>query len=598
MIDYKVRIADPRRHVFEVDCCVSGLSDGEVFELPSWIPGSYLLREYARHVIGAVALDAQGHRQTVEKIAHNAWYCPGIVNGLTLRLHIYALDESVRGAWLDVSRAFFNGPCLFARPRRQPDSEVRLMLEAPRHAGLHQWRVATAMTPLDTDARGFGTYTAEDYDELLDQPFEIGEFDRVEFRAQGIPHSLVVAGRHDGDLEKVAADLRKLCSSQIRFFGEPPPFDRYVFLCAAVSGGYGGLEHRFSSSLMFHRDDLPRRGEEAATQRYQKMLSLASHEYFHAWHVKRTMPAAFVPYRLDERNHTRLLWVFEGITSYYQDRFLLRSGLLGKQDYLRRLAEIISNVWRVPGRHVQSLAEASFDAWDKHYKPEANSPNAGISYYTKGAIIALALDLEIRLRHDSRVSIDTVVQALWREFGAKEIGLPEDGFETLTRALAGEELAEFFDYTIRGTEDPPLQKLFSQFGIDMRLDTIVQRNGGALAGAAASPSRPWLGIVPKRAADGVECVSVLDDGPAQAAGMNPGDVIVALDRRKASLDSLDGLLGRLAVGADVVVSAFRGDELLDFQVRLDALPPQVCSLAFAPAAGPVQIARRDAWLYE
>jgi len=596
LIEYTVRIADVNRHLFEVDCCVGGISGGEIFEFPSWIPGSYLLREYARHVVGAQALDPQGRPQPLEKIAHNAWRCRSDADALTLRLLVYALDPSVRGAYLDARRGYFNGPCLFARPRSKPDSSVRLRLEAPRHAGQRRWSVATAMTPVDTNARGFGVYEARDYDELLDHPFEIGEFDRVEFAVHGVPHSLVVAGSHDGDLERVAADIQRLCSIQIRFFGEPPPFDRYVFLCVTASSGYGGLEHRYSSSLMFHRDDLPRHGGEPATQRYLKMLSLASHEYFHTWHVKRTRPAAFVPYRLDERNHTRALWVFEGITSYYQDRFLLRSGLLEQQDYLRRLSEIVSSVWRVPGRQMQSLADSSFDAWDKLYKPDANSPNAGVSYYSKGAIVALALDLEIRLRHDSRTSLDTVVQALWREFGAKDIGVPEDGFERLAREFAGDELAEFFQYAIRGTQDPPLRDLFAQFGIDMQLEPTAPMPAEPSASGSVAAARLWIGVMPKRAADGVECVTVLSDGPAQEAGMNPGDVIVALARRKVSCDNLDGLLSRYGAGDRVMVSAFRGDELLDFQLTLQAAPLRYCHLQFEHSATAAQIARRDGWL--
>ena len=597
LIDYTVRIADVHRHLFEVDCRIDAAAAEEVFEFASWIPGSYLLREYARHVVRAQAIGPQGEPLVLEKIAHNAWRCTSDAGVVTLRLHVYALDASVRGAWLDARRGYFNGTCLFARPRGRPDDNVRLRIEAPLQESFNRWRVASAMRPVAADARGFGTYEAADYDELLDHPFEIGEFDRVDFHVLGIPHSLVVAGNHDGDLERVAADLQTLCSAQIQFFGAPAPFDRYVFLCLATSGGYGGLEHRCSSSLMFHRDELPRHGEQSVGARYQRMLSLASHEYFHAWHVKRTRPAAFMPYRLGERNHTRLLWVFEGITSYYQDRFLLSSGLIERDDYLRRLADIVSNVWRVPGRFVQSLEDSSFDAWDKLYKPDANSSNAGVSYYSKGALVALALDLEIRLRHDSRISLDTVVRSLWREFGAQEVGLAEDGFETLAKSIAGDDLAEFFDNAVRGTQDPPLQELLASFGIAMQLCA----GGGAPSRDAGDDAqrvaRPWLGISPKRAADGVECAAVLDGGPAQCAGINPGDVIVALDRRRATLENLDDLLGRYRGGDRASASVFRDDELLDFEVTLEDAPGQVCRLEPLQSAGAAEISRRRDWLH-
>ncbi len=541
-----------------------------------------MLREYARHVVKAEALDASGKPLAVEKVAHNVWRCHAPGGGhVTLRLSVYALDQSVRGAWLDTRQAWFNGPCLFALPKNHADADIRLTIEVPQ-APLDAWQVATAMTPLETDANGFGQYSAADYDELLDHPVLIGQLDRVDFACSGVPHSVVVVGAHDGNLERVGKDLQRICTAQIEFFGKPPPFDRYQFLCVVVADGYGGLEHRYSSMLMFARRNLPYPGADDVAKDYQRMLSLASHEYFHTWHVKRTMPAAFMPYRLTERNFTRLLWVFEGITSYYQDRFLLRSGLIDEQTYLNRLAELISNVLRMPGRHLQSLAESSFDAWDKLYKPNENSPNAGISYYSKGALVSLALDLEIRRRRNSEMSLDTVVQAFWREFGAQDIGVPEDGFEVLAKRLVGNELGGIFDSAIRGTQDPPLAELFTDFGIEFE--------------PSKSQASPWLGIIPKAAGAGIECTTVLDDGPAGTAGLNPGDIIVAVDRKKVTLETLEALLRRYEIGTVVPVSFFRGDELLEFPVTTAAAPTNAWRLRIRDDAAAGQRTLRDAWL--
>jgi predicted metalloprotease with PDZ domain len=581
LIEYTVRLADPRRHWIEVDCRITSSGGTEDFELPSWIPGSYLLREYAQHVVRAEGFDARGFALQVEKSTHNIWRIHAPAGEMTLRLSVYALDESVRGAWLDTQRAWFNGPCLFARPLSQPDADIRLILEPPT-AELNEWQVATAMASVTTDPRGFGEYSAADYDELLDHPFVIGKLDRVDFEVAGVPHSLTVLGRQNGDLQRVAKDLTAICESQIAFFGEPAPFDRYAFLGLAVAGGYGGLEHSNSSLLMFRRSNLPRLGDADITSDYQRLLSLASHEYFHAWHVKRSRPAAFMPYRLSERNLTRLLWVFEGITSYYQDRFLLRSGRIDAKAYLRRLGELISSVMRVPGRRYQNLSDSSFDAWDKLYKPNANSPNAGVSYYSKGALAALSLDLELRAHTDSAVTLDTIIQTLWREYGAKGIGVPEGGFEALTVRMAGSEFADFFERNIRSTADPPLLQQFRELGIVLE--------------ETESKVGKWLGIASRAAAAGLECVTVFDGGPAQAAGLNPGDIIVALNHEKLTVENMDEQLQRNDVGIRIPIHYFRGDELCGSEIEVGAAPPDAYTLRIDDNAMANQLALRTAWL--
>ncbi len=275
-----------------------------------------------------------------------------------------------------------------------------------------------------------------------------------------MPHHLVVAGRFESDLERVAADLKQICETQIEFFGRPAPFDRYWFLCLVAGGdGWGGLEHRASTSLIFGRDDLPKAGETGVPRDYQRFLALASHEYFHTWHVKRTKPAAFMPYRLDRRNYTRLLWVFEGITSYYQEVMLLRSGVIGVPAFLQRLGEMLTRVYRTPGRLKQSLAESSFDAWDILYKPEANHPNSSISYYTKGALVALALDLTMRRASGGKTSLDDVVRELWHRYGAaRRSACPRTASRSSRSSSAARTSRRFFAAAIRGTEELPLRR--------------------------------------------------------------------------------------------------------------------------------------------
>jgi predicted metalloprotease with PDZ domain len=593
LIRYRVRLADLDRHYFEVECRIDEPAAEQRFSLPAWIPGSYLLRDFARHV---VHVEARSGRDPlpVEKVSAAAWAVRGAGRTLTLTVTIYALDQSVRGAWLDRQRGYFNGPCLFLLPEGRDAEPIEVALEPPPHSLCEDWRVATALCAKSVDERGFGEYEAADYDELLDHPVEIGDFESVEFAAGGVPHHLVIAGRFETDLERVAADLSQLCATHIEFFGAPAPFERYWFLGLAVGDGYGGLEHRASTSLIFGRDDLPKPGEAGQPRDYQRFLALASHEYFHTWHVKRSKPAAFVPYRLDRRNHTRLLWVFEGITSYYQELLLRRSGLVGTTAFLQRLGELLTRVYRIPGRFKQSLAESSFDAWDVLYRPEPNHPNTSISYYTKGALVALALDLTLRLETQGRTSLDDVMRELWRRYGERGVGVPEDGFERLAAEVSGLRLEEFFDAAVRGTGDLPLQDLLAKFAVSFDLRAATGDDRGAQR--AGNGDALTLGATYRERDGGLELTSLVDAGPAQRAGLNPGDVLIALDRLKVTERNIRRRLARFEPGERVTATAFRGDELLEVGLVLKPAPLDTCHLAAQENADSAALQRREAWL--
>jgi predicted metalloprotease with PDZ domain len=413
-----------------------------------------------------------------------------------------------------------------------------------------------------------------------------------------VPHHLVVAGRFESDLERVAVDLQQICTAQIEFFGKPAPFDRYWFLALAVGDGYGGLEHRASTSLIFNRDELPKVGETGQPREYQRFLALVSHEYFHTWHVKRTKPAAFMPYRLDRRNYTRLLWVFEGITSYYQELLLLRSGVVGSAAFLQRMGELLTRVYRMPGRFKQSLEESSFDAWDVLYRPEPHHPNTTISYYTKGAMVALALDLKLRLETAGRTSLDDVVRELWRRYGAQAVGVSEDGFEQLAAELSGLDLAPFFASAIRGTDDPPLKELLAEFGIALTLRAQAGADDRGGTPRAANGELLSLGVVTREREHGVELVSILDGGAAERAGLNPGDVLVAIDRLRVTGRNLARRLARFESGERVTATVFRGDELLEVGLVLRAAPLDTCYLVARDDAQPQALERRRAWFGE
>jgi predicted metalloprotease with PDZ domain len=433
---------------------------------------------------------------------------------------------------------------------------------------------------------GYGSYVASDYDELIDHPVEMGEFTPASFRASGVPHDIVITGRHRADLARLRRDLKRLCEKHIRFFGEPAPMKRFVFLVTAVGEGYGGLEHRASAALLCSRDDLPRQGENEVTERYRTFLGLASHEYFHAWNVKRIKPAAFAPYDLDRENYTALLWAFEGITSYYDDLALVRCGLIGKKEYLEVLARNITAYLRTPGRAKQSLAESSFDAWIKYYRQDENSPNAIVSYYAKGSLVALCLDLLIRDKTRGRKSLDDVMRALWRRHGLTGAGVEEDGIERLAEQATGLKLERHFDDWLRSTRELPLKALLATHGVEMGLRPAesAQDKGGRPARSKNAAGLAMLGIRARAQDDDTAVTHVLEGGAAQEAGIAAGDLIVAVDGLRPGQAGLDAALAKRRPGERVKIHAFRRDELMSFEARLRRADTDTCVLSESAGA--------------
>lgn len=556
---YAIRPLNPAAHLFEVRCTVRDPDPaGQRFALPAWIPGSYLIRDFARHVV-AIDAQADGRPLALTKIDKHTWQAAPTAGSLSVRCEVYAWDLSVRGAHLDSTHAFFNGSSVFLRVLGREHVPCRVDIATPAGPAYRAWRVATALTPgKRTRAHGGGTYHAADYDELIDHPVEMGEFTLASFSACGVAHEVVITGKHDADLDRLCADLKKICEWQIGFFGEPAPMDRYVFLITALGDGYGGLEHRASTALICARDDLPYRGMKGLAEGYRKFLGLASHEYFHSWNVKRIKPAAFTPYDLDRENFTTLLWVFEGFTSYYDDLALLRSGCIELADWLELTAKTISAVEKGPGRRRQTLAESSFDAWSKFYRPDENTPNAVVSYYAKGALVALALDLTLRDKTAGRVSLDDVMAVLWARHGQTGIGIDEPTVRQIAEELSGLNLKRFFASAVDGTDDLPLKRLLARFGVMLTWAPEKAAQRSSLGVKTASEGRE------------VRLATVYDGGAAQAAGLAAGDLLLAIDGLRVTPESLETLLTRRAPGATINVHVFRRDELMAFTLRLDA----------------------------
>jgi predicted metalloprotease with PDZ domain len=585
-IRYRIVPERPEAHVYRVACTVPVPDpSGQRFALPAWIPGSYMIREFARHIV-SIRAESRGKPVAIEKLDKHTWRAQAAAGPLTVTCEVYARDLSVRGAYLDTERGFFNGACVFLRALGLEDAACELEIARPRGARYRKWRVATAMSPSGAKLHGFGAYVAADYDELIDHPVEMGEFTLAAFRACGVPHEIAISGRHRADTARLARDMRRMCEQHIRFFGEPAPMRRYLFLITALGEGYGGLEHRASTALLCSRDDLPRRGEARPGERYRTFLGLASHEYFHTWNVKRIKPAAFTPYDLDREAYTGLLWAFEGITSYYDDLALVRCGLISKKEYLELLGRNITAYLRAPGRLRQSLAEASFDAWIKYYRQDENSPNATVSYYGKGSLVALCLDLLIRDKTRGRKSLDDLMRALWRSHGLTGAGVEEDGVERLVEEATGLELKRHFDAWLRSTRELPLRDLLATHGVrlDLRAAESSADRGGKPANPADGPEKAALGIRTRQ--DGAEIVvtGVVEGGAAQLAGLAAGDTIVALDGLRLERGGVDAALARRRPGERVAIHAFRRDELLRFDAQLARAPADTCVLSEQPGA--------------
>ncbi len=579
MIRYHVELADPHARQYRVTLTLPRPEAAQRLSLPVWIPGSYMVREFGRHLSRLEA--RQGARAVpLVQLDKSTWRadCDGST-ALVVTMLVDAYDPSVRAAYLDAGRGFFNGTSLFLRAEGREDEPHELTL-GPLPRG---WDVATAM-PVQPGARH--AWVAADYHELVDHPFTLGPFWRGRFEAAGVAHECVVAGAWPSfDGERLLADMRRICEAQIAFWHgrrrRELPMSRYVFMLHAVDEGYGGLEHRASTALLASRRDLPRRDTPAAApgDGYVTLLGLISHEYFHTWNVKRLRPREFAAIDYSRENYTELLWFFEGFTSYYDDLILARAGLIDEARYLKLVAKALNGVLATPGRQVQSLAQASFDAWVKYYRNDENTPNATVSYYTKGALVALALDLT--LRRDGHGDLDAVMRRLWARSGGGPVG--EDDILAVVAESGAPAAADLLRGWVHGTDDLPLPALLEAVGVAATPD--------AAPGLAAA-----IGLrLAESAVGGVQVKTVLRGGAAERAGVAAGDELLAVDGWR--IRRLDDAQQWLAAGRPFELLLARDQRLHRVEVAPPAEPPRPWRLAVDDQAPEAAAQRRRAWLH-
>ncbi|MET0028508.1 MAG: PDZ domain-containing protein [Candidatus Thiodiazotropha sp.] len=599
MVDYTLKLYSPNSHQFLVELYIENPDpDGQVVYLPAWIRGSYMIRDYARNIITIEAFNGSG-AVNGQKLDKQTWQFDSVEGPLTIKYLVYAWELTVRTSHFDATHAYFNGPCLFLAVSSQEKQQCRLNVEMPTIPDIKSWRVATGMRALNVDANGFGQYESDSYEDLIDYPFEIGEFTDHDFTVGKKSHRLVVSGMPSLDLEPVCEQVKKICEKQVELFGEQPA-ENYLFMLRITGGSYGGLEHRNSTSLIFPRHELFARNKQDITSGYRRLLALCSHEYFHQWHVKRITPEVFQKNGTDREVHTRQLWVFEGITSYYDELMLVRSGVIDAESYLEMLAETVTRVMRANGRTKQTLEESSFDAWTKFYKQDENAPNALVSYYSKGALLALVIDLTIRLESHGKHSLDDIMRYLWTQYGKPGVGLPEGVMEHILTEVSGVDLRELLDLGLRSTEDLPLEHTLSEFGVQMKL--IQARSSEDLGGVVKSFSTkedPHIDLGAKLADGGqvIRIVQVFDDGPAQAAGLAPGDEIVAVDNLRMNVKQLENYLADTTPGDCILVHFFRRDEMMAVQVTPSPAKADTCYFHLPDDLSVEKRSRLNQWLY-
>ena len=590
VVHYEVELSSLHAHLYRVCLTVTNPKAEQLLQLPVWIPGSYLVREFAKNLQN-LRCSQTGRSVKVTQQDKTSWVALCKTDAaLQVEYEVYAFDSSVRTAWLDATRGFFNGTSLLLKVAGAEEGAHTVAIVAPAEAP--DWKLATTLEPRKVLKSGFGLYRAENYDALVDCPVEMGTFWSGSFTACGIPHRFVVSGMTDSfDGEKLLADTQAICETEIAFWhgtqqktgnrakaSPATPYASYLFMLNAVHDGYGGLEHRNSTALICNRKDLPRKPRQTLAptthkqpEGYSTLLGLISHEYFHTWNVKRLRPAELAHYDYLQENYTELLWFFEGFTSYYDDLLLRRAGCIDNVAYLKRLGKTINQVQQTPGRLIQSVAQSSFDAWVKYYRQDENTVNATVSYYTKGSLVALCLDLT--LRAEGRTTLDAVMRGLWARCAAGPMA--ESDLLAVLQELGGRSFEKDLNRWVHSTQDLPATELLERHGVKVHRepDQIAQQ----------------LGLRVKET-NGLTIQQVLRGGVAEKAGFASGDewLAVQADTAKASgpwrMQSLDDLTLYCGNAKKVRVTVSRDKQILALTLTMPAPSTAVRLTVADPAA--------------
>ncbi|MEB3216544.1 MAG: M61 family metallopeptidase [Nostocales cyanobacterium 94392] len=539
-ISYQIAMPQPQTHLFEVTLQLEGYSSSILdLKMPVWTPGSYLVREYAKHLQNFSAT-SDDKALTWSKISKNHWQVDTTnVSEVTISYRVFANELTVRTNHLDSTHGYFNGAALFFRIPEFDRQPIHVTIQTP----YPQWQVTTTLPAVEEQKN---TFVAADFDTLVDSPFEIGCHQLYDFEVRSLPHQLAIWGKGNVEVEPMIEDIKKIIEVEAQIF-DGLPYERYLFLLHLSAQSFGGLEHKNSCSLIYKRFGFCDR------EKYERFMQLVAHEFFHLWNVKRIRPKELEVFDYDQENYTPSLWFCEGTTSYYDLLIPLRAGIYNVKSYLNNLSKEITRYETTPGRKVQPVSESSFDAWIKLYRQDANSNNSQISYYLKGEMISLLLDLLIRCRHHNQRSLDDVMLKLWQQFGQDEVGYTAAELKQVIESVAEIDLTDFFQSYIHGTADLPFLEYLEPFGLKL---------------VSYTPDEPFLGIkvTSDNARESIKFVEV--DSPAQIAGIDAGDELLAIDGMKVTGNNLNERLKEYQPQDTIEITVFHQDELRNYQVTL------------------------------
>ena len=567
---YQVAMSQPASHLFEVTLQVNNWQS-EILDLkmPVWTPGSYLVREYARHIQDFVAEDSRGEALVSQKVSKNHWQVTTNENSkLKISYRVYANDLTVRTNHLDATHGYFNGAALFFFIPDLEQQPIKVKIIPPQA----DWRVTTT---LPTVAGEKNTFIAKDFDTLVDTPVEIGTQQLYDFEVLGKPHTWAIWSKGNVKPKQLIKDTTKIIETEAKLFGGLP-YEKYLFLLHLSGSGYGGLEHKDSCTLNYPRFGFRDR------EKYERFLQLVAHEFFHLWNVKRIRPKALEKFNYEAESYTTSLWFCEGTTSYYDILIPLRAGIYKRKTYLKNLTKDVNRYLNTPGRNVQPLGESSFDAWIKLYRRDAYSDNNQISYYLKGQLVTLLLDLLIRAKHNNKRSLDDVMRTLWQRFGREEIGFSETQLRNIIAEVAEENLDDFFTRYIETTEELPFDNYLNPFGLYLK--TVKETNVS------------YLGIK-VQSENNKEVISfVAAQSPAAIAGIDAKDELLAINGIRADAKNLDERLKDYQANDTIEVTVFHQDELKTVAVTLAQPQPSRYEVAIQDNLSDKQEQNLIGWL--